>query len=114
VRLVTDAHLAGIAIVHGLELSSRDRDFARRSDLGFRSRDAAFDTMVCTFELCSTPAIDPVIAERRQVLRPGGRFVLVDHVASTKTVLAPRDLTDLPHRFAVVGALQLSAAEAEQ
>jgi len=40
--------------------------------------------------------------------------VLVDHVASTKTVLAPRDLTDLPHRFAAVGALQLSAAEAEQ
>jgi len=77
-------------------------------------RDAAFDTMVCTFELCSTPAIDPVIAERRQVLRPGGRLVLVDHVASTKTVLAPRDLTDLPHRFAAVGALQLSAAEAEQ
>lgn len=39
VRLVTDAHLAAIAIEHGLELSSRDRDFARWSDLGLRSRD---------------------------------------------------------------------------
>lgn len=39
VRLVTDAHLAGIAIEHGLELCSRDRDFARWSDLGLRSRD---------------------------------------------------------------------------
>lgn len=39
VRLVTDAHLAAIAIEHGLELCSRDRDFARWSALGLRSRD---------------------------------------------------------------------------
>jgi len=39
VRLVTDAHLAAIAIEHGLELSSRDRDFARWADVGLRSRD---------------------------------------------------------------------------
>jgi len=114
VRLVIEAHLAGIAIVHGLELSSRDRDFARRSDLGLRSRDPAFDTMACTFGLCLTPRHRPCDRGKRQVLRPGGRFVLVDHVASTKTVLAPRDLTDLPHRFAEVDAVQLSAAEAEQ
>jgi uncharacterized protein len=39
VRLVTDGHLAAIAIEHGLELVSRDRDFARWSDLGLRSCD---------------------------------------------------------------------------
>jgi predicted nucleic acid-binding protein len=39
VRLVTDAHLAALAIEHGLELCSCDRDFARWSDLGLRSRD---------------------------------------------------------------------------
>ena len=39
VRLVTDAHLAAIALEHGLELCSRDRDFARWADLGLRSRD---------------------------------------------------------------------------
>jgi hypothetical protein len=39
VRLVTDAHLAAIAIEHGLELVSRDLDFARWADLGLRSRD---------------------------------------------------------------------------
>lgn len=39
VRLVTDAHLAAIAIEHGLELCSRDRDFARWSELGLRARD---------------------------------------------------------------------------
>jgi toxin-antitoxin system PIN domain toxin len=39
VRLVTDAHLAAIAIEHGLELTSRDRDFARWAGAGLRSRD---------------------------------------------------------------------------
>ena len=39
VRLVTDAHIAAIALEHGLELASRDRDFARWADLGLRSRD---------------------------------------------------------------------------
>lgn len=39
VRLVTDAHLAAIAIEHGLELTSRDRDFSRWADLNLRSRD---------------------------------------------------------------------------
>jgi len=39
VRLVTDAHLAALAVEHGLELFSRDRDFARWADLGLRSRD---------------------------------------------------------------------------
>jgi toxin-antitoxin system PIN domain toxin len=38
-RLVSDAHLAALAIEHGLELCSRDRDFARWADLGLRSRD---------------------------------------------------------------------------
>jgi len=37
VRLVTDAHLAALAVEHGLELFSRDRDFARWADLGLRS-----------------------------------------------------------------------------
>lgn len=38
-RLVTDAHLAAIAIEHGLELNSRDRDFSRWSEAGLRFRD---------------------------------------------------------------------------
>ncbi|MGI8760247.1 MAG: TA system VapC family ribonuclease toxin [Jatrophihabitantaceae bacterium] len=39
VRLLTDAHIAAIALEHGLELCSRDRDFARWADRGLRSRD---------------------------------------------------------------------------
>jgi toxin-antitoxin system PIN domain toxin len=39
VRPVTDAHIAAIATEHGLELTSRDRDFTRRAEQGLRSRD---------------------------------------------------------------------------
>ena len=38
-RVVTDAAIAAIALEHGLEVCSRDRDFARWSDLGLKSRD---------------------------------------------------------------------------
>ncbi len=36
-NLVTDAHLAALAIEHGAELSSRDTDFARFSGLRWRN-----------------------------------------------------------------------------
>lgn len=39
VRLVTDAHIAAIALEHGLELCSADRDFARWAELGLRTSD---------------------------------------------------------------------------
>ena len=39
VRLVTDAHIAALAMEHGLTVCSRDGDFARWSDLGLRHRD---------------------------------------------------------------------------
>ena len=39
VRLVTDAHLAALAIEQGLEFNSRDRGFARWADHGLRSHD---------------------------------------------------------------------------
>src|SRR6266511_1944643 len=38
--------------------------------------DASFDTVVCTFSLCA-------IAEMKRVLRPGGRLLLLNHVAGT-------------------------------
>lgn len=48
--------------------------------------DATFDTVVCTCGLCAIPEIDTAIGEMRRVLRPGGRLILVDHVASSVRV----------------------------
>lgn len=49
--------------------------------------DAAFDTVVCTFGLCAIPDIEAAVGEMRRVLRPGGRLVLVDHIASSSVVV---------------------------
>jgi ubiquinone/menaquinone biosynthesis C-methylase UbiE len=43
--------------------------------------DACFDTVVCTLSLCAIPDERQAIAEMRRVLRPGGRLLLLDHVA---------------------------------
>jgi ubiquinone/menaquinone biosynthesis C-methylase UbiE len=43
--------------------------------------DAAFDTVVCTLSLCAIPDERQAVAEMRRVLRPGGRLLLLDHVA---------------------------------
>jgi ubiquinone/menaquinone biosynthesis C-methylase UbiE len=45
--------------------------------------DDAFDTVVCTFSLCAILDERRAIAEMWRVLRPGGRLLLLDHVAGT-------------------------------
>lgn len=53
----------------------------RRADaalLPFRS--AHFDTVVCTYALCSLPDEAVALAEMLRVLRPGGSLLLADHV----------------------------------
>lgn len=43
---------------------------------------ASFDTVLATLTLCSIPDDLTAVAEMARVLRPGGRLVLLDHVAS--------------------------------
>src|SRR5437870_7757583 len=50
--------------------------------------DESFDTVVCTLALCTIPDDRAAVAEVRRVLRPGGRFLLLEHVRSP--VLAVR------------------------
>jgi ubiquinone/menaquinone biosynthesis C-methylase UbiE len=45
--------------------------------------DGTFDTVVCTYALCSIHDDRRAIAEMARVLAPGGRLTLLEHVAST-------------------------------
>lgn len=44
--------------------------------------DASFDTVVTCLTLCSVSDPDAVMAEIRRVLRPGGKFLFLEHVRS--------------------------------
>jgi SAM-dependent methyltransferase len=44
--------------------------------------DRAFDAVVTTLVLCSVQDVSAVMTEVQRVLRPGGRFVFVEHVAA--------------------------------
>jgi ubiquinone/menaquinone biosynthesis C-methylase UbiE len=45
--------------------------------------DAAYDSVVCALSLCTIPDPTAALAEMRRALVPGGRLLLLDHVAST-------------------------------
>jgi ubiquinone/menaquinone biosynthesis C-methylase UbiE len=49
--------------------------------------DATFDTVLCTLGLCAIPDVDAAVAEMVRVLRPGGRLILVDHIASSSALV---------------------------
>jgi ubiquinone/menaquinone biosynthesis C-methylase UbiE len=49
--------------------------------------DSSFDTVLCALGLCAIPDDRRAVAEMARVLRPGGRLLLVDHVAASTSVL---------------------------
>jgi ubiquinone/menaquinone biosynthesis C-methylase UbiE len=49
--------------------------------------DQHFDTVVCTIALCSIPDEGQAVAEAWRVLRPGGRFVILEHVRSPNIII---------------------------
>ncbi len=67
--------------------------------------DASFDTVVATFILCTTPDPAKVLAEIARVLRPGGRYVFLEHVHAGEGTLLGRvqDIVELPHRYIAAG-----------
>ncbi len=84
--------LAGIDISPAMLAIARDRARVLGVDADLREAsagalpfaDASFDTVVCTVSLCNIPDDRAAIAEMYRVLRPGGRLVLLDHVASDR------------------------------
>lgn len=63
----------------GLDVDLREGD-AEALDLPSES----YDTVVCVFSLCAIPDPHRALQEMRRVLRPGGRLLLADHVASSR------------------------------
>jgi ubiquinone/menaquinone biosynthesis C-methylase UbiE len=58
--------------------------------------DGAFETVVSTFSLCCVTDVRQAVVEALRVLRPGGRLLLADHVASSVWPLrALQHLVDL-------------------
>jgi SAM-dependent methyltransferase len=45
--------------------------------------DTSFDTVLCALSLCTIPSPAAAVGEMRRVLVPGGRLLLLDHIAST-------------------------------
>lgn len=41
--------------------------------------DESFDTVVSTFTLCTIPRVSDALGQLRRVLRPGGRFIFLEH-----------------------------------
>ena len=114
----------------GIQLSPRMLEVARRradefgraaglrlgdaQDLPFA--DESFDTVVCTLSLCSIPDENRAVAEAVRVLRPGGRFILLEHVAGDNALVrgGQRLLDPIFVRFQADHLLREPAAAVQQ
>jgi ubiquinone/menaquinone biosynthesis C-methylase UbiE len=101
--------------VTGVELSPEMAELGRRRaeelgrEIDLRVGDAealpfpdeSFDTVVCTYGLCTIPDDDAAVREAKRVLRPGGRILLAEHVRSPNRLVRTiqRVLEPLAHRF---------------
>lgn len=86
-----DVRLTGVDLSPEMLEQARARASALGRPIQLREADAhdlpfpggTFDTVVCTYALCSVHDDRRAIAEMARVLVPGGRLILLDHVAST-------------------------------
>lgn len=76
---------------------------APAQDLPFA--DASFDSVVCTYVLCTVPDPAAALREVARLLRPGGRFLFLEHVHAGEGTLLGRfqDLVERPHRYVAAG-----------
>lgn len=61
---------------------------ALRADGALPFDGGSFDTLVTTWTLCSIPDPRRALEEMRRVLRPGGRFLFVEHGRSARASIA--------------------------
>ncbi len=104
-----DVRLTGIELSPAmLELARREAaEVGREADLrvgdaqALEFADETFDTVTCTLSLCTIPDDRAAVSEVWRVLRPGGWFVLMEHVRSTRPLVraGQRALEPLTLRF---------------
>ena len=86
-----DVRLTGIDLTPEMLAKAEIRARSIGRDIDLREADAhdlpfteaSFDTVVCTYAMCSVRDEVRVITEMKRVLRPGGRLILVDHIRSS-------------------------------
>lgn len=76
-RAKLEARLAGEPPPFPVEVRTGDAT-------GLPFDDASFDAVVSTLVLCSVPDQEAALREAHRVLRSGGRFVFLEHVAATE------------------------------
>ncbi len=67
--------------------------------------DASFDTVTGGFIMCSIPEPASALGEIARVLRPGGRYIFLEHVHAGEGTMLGRfqDLIEIPHRYFAAG-----------
>jgi len=65
----------------------------------------SFDTIVATYVLCTVPDPAAALQEVDRLLRPGGRYLFLEHVhaAEGTTLGRVQDLIEVPHRYFAAG-----------
>ena len=87
------SHYRGVSTVTGLDPAPELTTLARRRAAGIDAEvhilqasgeeipadDGQFDSIVCTWTLCSIPDVSQALREMWRVLKPGGRFYFIEH-----------------------------------
>jgi ubiquinone/menaquinone biosynthesis C-methylase UbiE len=104
-----DAKVTGVELSPEMAALGRRRAEELGREIDLRVCDAerldfpgeSFDTVVCTYGLCTIPDDRAAIREAKRVLRPGGRLLLAEHVRSPNAIVRAiqRVLDPLAHRF---------------
>ena len=79
----------------GMQKKARSRIAASKIDVDSRvlngeslpMADASFDSVVCTWTLCSIPQADRAISEVYRLLKPGGKFFFIEHGLSKDSAI---------------------------